>query len=177
MLEELRSEPVTRSLGGIPAAVQLADLSNLPIFNFRCGPSRRLLRVCLRAAQPQPLQNGAAISELLKPYDARLMRSFPVSTRINCIHPILCALRISERRPRLDVLKGRPMNTLHTLVLSSVLLTTGIARAQTPANTSASPAATPANKDVVAIQTVIGEIRDALVRVQKELKGKQLPPL
>lgn len=29
------------------------------------------------------MQNVAAISELLKPYDARLMRSYPVSTRIN----------------------------------------------------------------------------------------------
>ena len=29
------------------------------------------------------IQNLAAISELLKPYDARLMRCYPVSTRIN----------------------------------------------------------------------------------------------
>jgi putative SOS response-associated peptidase YedK len=29
------------------------------------------------------MQNVAAISELLKPYDTRLMRCFPVSTRIN----------------------------------------------------------------------------------------------
>jgi putative SOS response-associated peptidase YedK len=29
------------------------------------------------------MQNVAAISELLKPYDARLMRSYPVSSRIN----------------------------------------------------------------------------------------------
>lgn len=29
------------------------------------------------------MQNVAAISELLKPYDARLMRSYPISTRIN----------------------------------------------------------------------------------------------
>jgi putative SOS response-associated peptidase YedK len=29
------------------------------------------------------MQNVAVISELLKPYDARLMRSYPVSTRIN----------------------------------------------------------------------------------------------
>lgn len=29
------------------------------------------------------MQNVAAISELLKPYDARLMRCYPVSTRIN----------------------------------------------------------------------------------------------
>jgi putative SOS response-associated peptidase YedK len=29
------------------------------------------------------MQNVAAISELLKPYDARLMRAYPVSTRIN----------------------------------------------------------------------------------------------
>jgi len=29
------------------------------------------------------MQNVAAISELLKPYDARLLRSYPVSTRIN----------------------------------------------------------------------------------------------
>ncbi len=29
------------------------------------------------------MHNVAAISELLKPFDARLMRSYPVSTRIN----------------------------------------------------------------------------------------------
>jgi len=29
------------------------------------------------------MQNIAAVSELLKPYDARLMRSYPISTRIN----------------------------------------------------------------------------------------------
>ena len=29
------------------------------------------------------MQNVAAISELLKPYDARLMRSYPVSARVN----------------------------------------------------------------------------------------------
>jgi putative SOS response-associated peptidase YedK len=29
------------------------------------------------------MHNVAAISELLKPYDARLMRCFPVSTRVN----------------------------------------------------------------------------------------------
>ena len=29
------------------------------------------------------MQNVATISELLKPYDARLMRSYPISTRIN----------------------------------------------------------------------------------------------
>ena len=29
------------------------------------------------------MQNVAAISELLKPFDARLMRCFPVSTRVN----------------------------------------------------------------------------------------------
>jgi putative SOS response-associated peptidase YedK len=31
------------------------------------------------------MQNVAAISELLKPYDARLMRSYPISTRINYV--------------------------------------------------------------------------------------------
>jgi len=29
------------------------------------------------------MQNVAAISEMLKPYDARLMRCYPVSSRIN----------------------------------------------------------------------------------------------
>jgi putative SOS response-associated peptidase YedK len=29
------------------------------------------------------MQNVAAASELLKPYDARIMRCYPVSTRIN----------------------------------------------------------------------------------------------
>jgi putative SOS response-associated peptidase YedK len=31
------------------------------------------------------MQNVAAMSELLKPYDARLMRCYPVSTRINSV--------------------------------------------------------------------------------------------
>ena len=31
------------------------------------------------------MQNVAAVSELLKPYDARLMRCYPVSTRINYV--------------------------------------------------------------------------------------------
>jgi putative SOS response-associated peptidase YedK len=31
------------------------------------------------------MTNGAAASELLKPCDARLMRCFPVSTRINSV--------------------------------------------------------------------------------------------
>ena len=51
------------------------------------------------------MQNVAAISELLKPYDARLMRCYPVSTRINhvanddaeCSRPV----EISEAQNRL----------------------------------------------------------------------------
>ena len=31
------------------------------------------------------MQDVAAASELLKPYDARQMRSFPVSTRVNSV--------------------------------------------------------------------------------------------
>jgi len=31
------------------------------------------------------MRNVGAVSDLLKPYDARLMRSFPVSTRINSV--------------------------------------------------------------------------------------------
>jgi len=31
------------------------------------------------------MQNVAAASELLKPYDARIMRCYPVSTRINSL--------------------------------------------------------------------------------------------
>jgi putative SOS response-associated peptidase YedK len=45
------------------------------------------------------MQNVAAVSELLKPYDARLMRCYPVSTRINhvanddeeCSRPVVLA--------------------------------------------------------------------------------------
>jgi putative SOS response-associated peptidase YedK len=45
------------------------------------------------------MQNIAAISELLKPYDAAAMRSYPVSTRINqvanddeeCSRPVVIA--------------------------------------------------------------------------------------
>jgi putative SOS response-associated peptidase YedK len=51
------------------------------------------------------MQNVAAISELLKPYDARLMRCYPVSTRINhvanddaeCSRPV----EIAEAQDRL----------------------------------------------------------------------------
>jgi len=53
------------------------------------------------------MQNVATISELLKPYDARLMRCYPVSTRINhvgnddeqCSHPV----EIAEVQNRLFV--------------------------------------------------------------------------
>jgi len=31
------------------------------------------------------MTNAAATSELLKPYDGRLMRCFPVSARVNCV--------------------------------------------------------------------------------------------
>jgi putative SOS response-associated peptidase YedK len=31
------------------------------------------------------MQNVAAISDLLKPYDARLMRCYPISTRVNSV--------------------------------------------------------------------------------------------
>jgi hypothetical protein len=69
------------------------------------------------------------------------------------------------------------MKALHTLILSSALLAAAMANAQASPSGSTSTAATPGDKDVVAIQAVIGQIRDALVRVQKDLKGKQLPPL
>jgi hypothetical protein len=69
------------------------------------------------------------------------------------------------------------MSVLHILVLSGVLVTGAMAPAQASPSGSPSTAATPGDKDVVAIQAVIGQIRDALVRVQKDLKGKQLPPL
>jgi putative SOS response-associated peptidase YedK len=50
------------------------------------------------------MQHVAAISELLKPYDARLMRCYPISTRINhvanddaeCSAPVELA-KIQER--------------------------------------------------------------------------------
>jgi putative SOS response-associated peptidase YedK len=31
------------------------------------------------------MQNVTAVSELLKPYDARMMRCYPVSTRVNSV--------------------------------------------------------------------------------------------
>src|ERR1700687_3518184 len=39
------------------------------------------------------MQNVTAISELLKPYDARSMRCFPVSTRVNSVsnHDLECS--------------------------------------------------------------------------------------
>jgi len=66
------------------------------------------------------------------------------------------------------------MKTACAHLLIGIFAMAVMASAQT-ASTQAN--ATPPDKDVVAIQTVIGEIRDALIRVQKELKGKQFPPL
>lgn len=40
-------------------------------------------RECYELWLDPGMQNVAAVSELLKPYDARLMRSYPISTRIN----------------------------------------------------------------------------------------------
>jgi len=46
------------------------------------------------------MQNVAAISELLKPYDARLMRCYPVSTRINHVanNDAECSRPVRDRR-------------------------------------------------------------------------------
>jgi hypothetical protein len=69
------------------------------------------------------------------------------------------------------------MNRVCVLLLSAFMFP-ALSAGQTsskdanPASDSAS-----ADKSVVAIQTVIAEIREALVRVQQQLKGKQLPPL
>jgi NTP-dependent ternary system trypsin peptidase co-occuring protein len=42
----------------------------------------------------------------------------------------------------------------------------------------AQPAGQPhGSKDAIAIQTVLAQVRDALVRCQRQLKGKKLPPL
>jgi hypothetical protein len=71
-------------------------------------------------------------------------------------------------------MKGESVNKLCVFIFFAVcLLPTSL-----PAQNAAPPAAvTPPNKDVVAVQAVIAQIRDALVRAQKTLKGKQLPPL
>ncbi len=58
--------------------------------------------------------------------------------------------------------------------LVGVLVLTTMASAQTATGDPNAPAP---GKDVVAIHTIIEQVRDALVRVQKQLKGKQLPPL
>jgi hypothetical protein len=50
------------------------------------GPQVKVLRRCFQprtVARPPGMTNVTAASELLKPYDARLMRCYPVSTRIN----------------------------------------------------------------------------------------------
>jgi putative SOS response-associated peptidase YedK len=51
------------------------------------------------------MQNVAAVSDLLKPYDARLMRCYPVSTRINSVgnddEECCRALELSEAQDRL----------------------------------------------------------------------------
>ena len=65
------------------------------------------------------------------------------------------------------------MNNLCAFVLSTLLLV-----AISPAQTSTDSAKTPTSaqqspdKDVVAVQTVLDQVREALVRVQKDLKGK-----
>lgn len=69
------------------------------------------------------------------------------------------------------------MNKPCALLLCTFLLATlSLAQHMSP-GANADSTAPPADKDVVAIQAVIGQIRDALVHVQQQLKGKQLPPL
>jgi putative SOS response-associated peptidase YedK len=47
------------------------------------------------------MTNVEAVSEMLKPYDARLMRCYPVSTRINQVqnHDPECAKAIQLEAP------------------------------------------------------------------------------
>jgi putative SOS response-associated peptidase YedK len=51
------------------------------------------------------MQNVAAISELLKPYDARLMRSHPVSTRLNHVanDDEECSVAVDIAMPQSDL--------------------------------------------------------------------------
>lgn len=62
-------------------------------------------------------EGRGAASELLKPYDARLMRSYPISTRINhvanddeeCSAPVVEVAQIQDRpfpKARLPTVKG-----------------------------------------------------------------------
>jgi putative SOS response-associated peptidase YedK len=47
------------------------------------------------------MRDAAAASELLKPYDARLMRCYPVSTRINSVahDDVACSAPVELRQP------------------------------------------------------------------------------
>jgi hypothetical protein len=71
-------------------------------------------------------------------------------------------------------LKGENIMKLWVFIFSAVCLLPTHLSAQ---HAAPAVAVAPPNKDVVAVQAVISQIRDALVRVQKTLKGKQLPPL
>jgi len=76
-------------------------------------PSSSQLRSVARTRN----EGRGAASELLKPYDARLMRSYPISTRINhvanddeeCSAPVVEVAQIQDRpfpKARLPTVKG-----------------------------------------------------------------------
>jgi len=52
------------------------------------------------------------------------------------------------------------------------LVSSVLAPGQSPVTSPKTP-----NKDAISIQTVLNQVRDALIRCQKKLKGKQYPPL
>ena len=51
------------------------------------------------------MKNVVAVSELLKPCDARLMRSYPVSTRVNCVanDDEACAVSVELTQAQADL--------------------------------------------------------------------------
>jgi Trypsin-co-occurring domain 2 len=60
---------------------------------------------------------------------------------------------------------------------SFLLLLTANSQAQAPTKKSKAPPVVAPNATVVALQAVLGQVRDALTQVQKDLKKSQLPQL
>jgi Trypsin-co-occurring domain 2 len=72
--------------------------------------------------------------------------------------------------------RGAMMTRNGALFLPFLLLGSNLLAQEPPKKTTATTN-TQADQGIVTIQSVIAQIRDALTRTQKELRGKQLPPL
>jgi hypothetical protein len=94
------------------------------------------------------------------------------------VHCIILYLTKQDMRLKCRYsLEESDMTTKSCALLLSILLLVVTLQAQQPSvQKKATTVVTPDNS-IVAIQAVLDQIQDALTRTQKELKGKQLPPL